>query len=471
MTVERVPQLSVVQPAPPDFRPRGLGWEYEPKPGGVIFVADRLRRTSGELHGQVTVSGSMPGMPRHLFKGSQNLSGKSARKELARYLGDAAGDQTGGLDWLRAVEMFCVQVLNAEDNKSTLLRLGRRPRPQHSPDVVGKLVQSGRITNLFGPGGAGKGWLSIAIAVSVQLGRPFLDLGTQQRNVLYLDWEDDAETFEERIRVYCGGLGIEPVELLWMKPAGPLARAIHEIVGVIQANDIGLVIVDSAGHAGGPPGERGGWEDTALELFSAIKLFGPGVSTLIVDHVSSEGLGKQLAGKAHGAYRKILDSRVAWEVRKAQEHDADSYSLGLYHSKFNHTRQYSPIGVRLDFENDDEGRAMTVRLGREDVRDTPELAGRLPPDQRVLAAMRGPKKAVVDIASAAGLPIVEVAALLQTLRARGRVVCFDRPGLGDSQVGWVTHWGLLDRHLSVVEDGYASPTSESDDEPLDDLPF
>jgi hypothetical protein len=81
-----------------------------------------------------------------------------------------------------------------------------------------------------------------------------------------------------------------------------------------------------------------------------------------VDHLNAEGIKEKIAGKAHGAIRKMAQARVAWEVRKVQEEESDSYSVGLFHTKHNNTRKYAPLGFRLSFESDQYGRARARRV-------------------------------------------------------------------------------------------------------------
>jgi hypothetical protein len=89
-----------------------------------------------------------------------------------------------------------------------------------------------------------------------------------------------------------------------------------------------------------------------------------------IDHVSAAGAAEKLAGRPW-RYRKIMDARVAWELRKQQESEADDYTVALYHEKHNHTRKYAPVAIRLEFSNDHQADRSPCALLRTEIDEYP----------------------------------------------------------------------------------------------------
>lgn len=424
----------------PDFRREGLGWVWDAPNTLVTFRARHLKRSGGELWAEVEVRSGYPGGHRGLVRARYNLSIDSARTRLAGYL---AKQHTApvDVDWSRLVELFCVKVLDGETGTAGgFLLLGDMEEPEWQPDLVQKLVQAGQTTMLYGPQGEGKGWLVIGIAVCVTAGIPFCGLDVRRCKVLYLDWEADRWTFNRRVRAVCAGLGIPPVEVAWFKPRGPIGQEVDAVAEYVAREGIGLVIWDSIGHAGGNPDVRnGGYEGLALDVSAATDAMGEATAHIWVDHLNAEGIKEKIAGKAIGAIRKMADVRVAWEVRKAQEEDSDSYSVGLFHTKHNNTMKYSPLGFRLAFRSDQHGRATRVTFEREDVRRT-DNAERLSDPARFEIALQQARRALStrELADALGMTQAQVRTIGGRLVTRGRVLRFDSSNTG----GKSQFWGL-----------------------------
>lgn len=444
--------VNLYDPAPdageqPEFRREGLGYTYTPK-GLVRFRVDYLKRQGQELWGQVEVRSFLPGTREFLVRARYNLSIDSARDKLAMTCAKRSqlGGESTAVDWRNLIEVFCNRVDMADHEGSGIVMVGRLPERVARLDLVEKLIQQGQITSLFGPQGEGKGWLAVKIAVHVQLGIPLCGLRVQQANVVYLDWEADRYTFDGRVKAICAGLGLEPIEIPWFKPRGTIGHHVHYLAEQVSTRDIGLAIWDSIGHAGGAPGEHGSYEGVALDVSEAALALGPELAHLWIDHVSGEGLGQKLAGKAIGSIRKMADARVAWEVRKAQDEEAAAYSIGLFHTKFNNTRKFAALGFRLSFESDEHGRATSVYFEREDIRET-DNADRLPPPQQIVDLLR--RGALDTKAIAEHLDMTQGAVRTHCTRlvAKGQVVRFTSGG-GRSQR---TTWGLKETVHPLVK--------------------
>lgn len=361
------------------FRRDGLGWLYEPPGTPVRLHVDYLRPHQDELTGEVTIQANLPGVAAHLHQARLNLTSTTARTTLVKHLSGL----TDKVSWSKLVEQFCVAVIRQEREGEPFEFAGRRPARLRPPDVVDRLIPSGKPTQLYGPGGVGKGILATAISVSIETGLSFAGLAVAKGRTLYLDWEDDVDEFDSRIKMVSRGLGIDPPEIAYRAMRSTLRSQIHQVASYVQQNGITLLVVDSVELASGSVGERGTYEELAKSFFLALRQVGP-VTVLLIDHVSDAA--RQNKGEVNKAYGSVFKGnwvRNAWEVKKDQEAGARRSMIGLYHYKTNVGGLFQPIGVLLDFS--DPG---SVVISREDVSQSDTLSKALPKHEQVARALR-----------------------------------------------------------------------------------
>lgn len=432
-------QTSPGQRPKADFRREGLGYVWEPTGVGISMRIQHLKQSSGgDLRGMLMVRADRKDVVHHLGNVTHNVAAASSRTSLAKTL-FAMAPAIKLEEWIRLVTLFSDQIIEAEDMPEPILQVGRMARQDAPPDAVEKIVQTGQITTLYGPPGAGKGWIAVAIAVHVALGIPFCGLVTRKMKPLYLDWEADIWTFNARMQAVCEGLGIDPIEIGWLHPKGTLPKQAHRLAQAIAEGGYDFIIVDSVGMAAGSPGEHGSYEDQALALGEALALLGVNLSILLIDHVSAEGAKEKLAGKAIGAYRKHMIARVGWEVRKVQTQDTDEQFTTMTHTKFNNTREFKPIGVEMRFESDERDRAKRITFKRRDVMDVPGAIEQLSLPDRVLAELRFGRATTPELCSRLGVSSGTMRSCLGRLEAQGKVRGYG-PEFGGS--GKSKHWGL-----------------------------
>lgn len=463
------------------FRKEGMGYVLEPPGFDVRLAADFVTRTGSTVHAQLEVTCTIAGLFPRLYYGEVNLSGTRARNDLSAYLTRVSRDRVPSEQWDQLIQFFGDSVLAHENRGTPLLRLGRLPRGDGRPDVIGQLVQQHKSTILFGPGGAGKGWLAIYMAVCATLGIPCLGLPVNRLTPLYIDGEDDAETFNDRIQAVAAGLDVQAPEIPWWKPSGPLPRRVNELARRVDEASSGLVFCDSVGRLFGAPGEHAGWETVAVQgeqaFLAAQGAVGP-FSRVLIDHVNAQGFeAPKLAGRPSGAIRKLYDARVGWEVRNAQEAESSTVHVALYHAKWNHTQRFRPIGARLEFlESDAWGRATRVRISREDVRDVDALAERLGHPERFLAALRRSHLSTPELADLLELKANQVRNIGAALKRTGHVVSWggaDGKGGRNNAQTWALadHSGAeksalpLTNRTSALLGGQAHPTQSAQSAP------
>ena len=355
-----------------DFWQEGLGYCYEPGGQGILLRLDYLRERSDEYSGEITVESTLPGIPPHLHQARLNISSTTARATLAKQLAELTPEELNLNAWRRVLEQFCVAVLRRERQGEPLLRIGRLTGARRAPDQIEKLLPAGKPTLWYGPYQSGKGWMATFAAVCVQTGTPLAGLRVGQGDVLYLDWEDSAETLNERVQVVAAGLHLEASpEIAYRRCKRTLVHDLHQLLHEAHDLTARLIIIDSVGPAAGAAGEIRSYEDVARSFFDALRLFEP-ATLLLIDHVTGEASrDTKIVGRPYGSVYKMAAVRCAWEVRAEREAGANTSSIGCYHTKYNHTMRYPPLGFRLEFGPSDPGDSpLYVSLAREDLRDT-----------------------------------------------------------------------------------------------------
>lgn len=322
------------------------------------LLVSRLSMSRGELWGELTVSCAMPAIASqtgHISRGRFNISSPTARATTARLL----RDRTAGADieWAEVLETLCVGVLSAESAGTPFQLIGRMPVPIGATYLLEPILPLGKPTILFGDGGVGKSFFAVGASVSVATGQQVIaDFNPRQAPVLYLDWETDAADIDGRVKAVSAGIDIEPPEIGYRACAGALAPQIEEIARYVEAEHVGLVIVDSmAGALGSNSEASGDANESVVRMFTALRHLS--ATVLVLDHVSKEGASNERgAFKPYGSAYKVNLARSVWELRQGKDPDGDTVHLGLYHRKANNSRLSAPIG--LAFRNE-SGRVVT----------------------------------------------------------------------------------------------------------------
>ena len=422
-------------------------WEHPTYP--VRFMAENVK-DSADFAADLLIEDMRGDFPRHMVSHRLNFMALMSRRSTAKELAEQCEDdkELAKIQWKEALEQFCIGVVRRHRAGDPMQHIGSIKALGKKPDLIEKVLTTGKPTLWYGPQGAGKGWLSAAAAVCVATDTPFAGLKVNGPvAVLVLDWEDNEETFQERIGAIINGLQIELTDyppIYYRKMRGTLPRQMSGVLRDIADKGIGLVVIDSVGLAMGSKSEGGNYEDQAISFFESIRYLEP-ATVLLIDHVAGEYVSNgKLAGKAFGSVYKMAEARAAWEIRKEQDVDSDEQVVAMHHTKHNHTRKFSSFGIRLDFENS-EDELISVRITKTDLKSTVELSHNLSQKEQIeIFLMSEGASWVADIAKAAtdGNKATARAQLNQMLK-KGKVV-----KLADGR------WGLTATvkasHLSVV---------------------
>jgi hypothetical protein len=358
-----------------DLEPEGLGYRAFYTPEAIGLHIDRLVESRGDLSGELTVARAPEG---HILRARFNLVSMTTRSSMAKTLQGIAPMRKEGPGWLALLEAFCVGVLDAERDGTETVMLGTKPARGAPAYLMEPFLLAGNVqTILYADGGTGKSTLAAAVAVAVASGTSMFNgswMVEKPRPVLVLDWETDADNWNDMIVSVAKGFGIEPPQVGYMMCDRPLPNIIHEVAKTVTSTETALVIIDSTGHA--MPGQREGTsaEDGAMRLTKAIRMLG--TAALLIDHVPKGQEDGRLG--PYGSRYKWNNARAAFELRAASEDDGTSaHHLALLHRKHNLTPRERPMGFRVERADG------AVTFTREDIYEDESLLATMSLSQRV----------------------------------------------------------------------------------------
>lgn len=333
---------------------------------GIEFILDRTRRRFDELHGELTVTCTLPGARTYggaLSVSDLNLSSQRARQERAQYLSGRAG---GDLDWVGLVEEFVQRVLVAERTGQPAVLLRDIPRPK-ADDVLyadGLPLLARHPMILFGDGGSAKSYLALRTAGL---------LDRQGIRVGVFDWELAGEDHRERLEMLFPG---DLPGIYYARCEKPLVHEIDRLRRIVRDERLQYAIMDSVAFACDGPPEAA---EVAGKYFRATRQLGD-VGTLHIAHVSKAENADQ---KPFGSAFWHNGARATWFCKLAESQpDSGSISVGLFNRKSNMGPLRSPLGYDITFTETE-----TV-FHRASVADCPDLAGNMSVRQRMAHLLR-----------------------------------------------------------------------------------
>ena len=352
-----------------------LHWAEE----GVRIKVSRIYQSSrGEVHAEITVQ-HRSDTPfddrqvwRHLVGSRYQVTSDRSRGDIAR----RCENEVPSLPWRQIIEEASVNVLSRYRRGAEVLDLSTWSPPKNSP--VGyrltPLLAEGLPNMIFGDGGVGKSmvalWLSTMVTEGMQ--EPF---ECSPGNVLYLDWEMEAEEAQGRLRRVAEGLDLPtPPRIFYRRCAGRLVDDVEWLAETVKSKGIDLVVVDSAVPAcGGNPNEP----ESVQALFYGLRQLE--VTSLIVAHVSKNTADGPVTTPYGSVFWSNL-SRNVWQAQKEQEADDSSIVVTLWHRKTNVGPLLKPVSLRITF-------SPSFSVERVATGDYQTLASKLPLAEQMVARL------------------------------------------------------------------------------------
>lgn len=307
---------------------------------GVTLVCQRLKLHSD---GRLTcILKAMVGGYTIPGTGVINLAAPGTRRSHAKAL-----EEVVSIPWQDILEVAYRKLSEAmlEGEPAVLIR----PAPKRSyPFLVVGLLPEGMETLLWGPGGAGKSWLALALAYHIWKGEPFL--GKQiikPGKTLYLDWETNAEEFARRMGLILGEGNLFNNEgfLCYKRLELPLIDSLDSLYGIITEFDPVFIVIDSMARAiGGGIME----EEAVSAFFSAVRSLGR--TSLIIHHPTKAVLTQSKNSIFYGSAYTMWLPRSVWKLETRMTLDGETIKGVLTQMKTNIGKKQPPIAFRMRIE-------------------------------------------------------------------------------------------------------------------------
>ena len=399
--------------------------KVEKKPGEYLFRwyglrvkarVDRVVATSRHVNAEVLIQTFEED---HLYYSTVNLTDGLERRRHV----DAAKADTPRLEgaWPSISDAVCQRTLEDYRSGNPWVRVADMEAPADVPEYLyPDILERGETTVFFADGGVGKSLLAQALAAQIARMEP----------VAYLDWETSKESFWRRINGLANGMNIAiPEDIHYRAMSGKVAATTSDVKAFIDANKIGLVVIDSAAYAAGESEAS----QPVTEMFDAIRTWQ--TTTLVIAHVPKAGD----SDRPFGSVFMRNGPRSVFKVTSDTDHSDNWRIVTLRNVKTNNS---APIGNKAwRFTFRDEGR--TIEIERTDANLIDELA-----DSRPL-----PVKVREVLAENGAMFVAEIAEALEGAKAgsiqkvlkRGE----NREFVIVQQEGKLQKWGLAHREAGL----------------------
>jgi len=385
---------------------------------GVRVEIDRITEHRDSLTGECTVYSELPGAEGLLHSSQLNLNSAVTRKSVAK----ALAEREDSIDWGGVLESVCFQCREMYRRGEPLIDL-RTVKRQAEQWVIYPYVEHGGPTVLVGESASGKSVMALWLALQVGLGAP---LGPGRGfgkpvPAVYLDWETNQDTHNQRLLAIAAGMKIDPEALppiLYRRMNASLTASAQNLQQDVAEHHIGFVVIDSLGMAGdGPPEES----QTIIGEFQAIRALK--VPTLVIHHKNKSSAFKRTdRDRVFGSVYAINAPRVIWDLSSNSDEETDDIRLAVVCLKTSNGRLLRRHGLVISFENDAEDELQAIRFQRCDLAEMPEHADKLSLKQRILHELQDGVKSGQELAAVLDTTEGTVRKTLSEMRKRGMVL-------------------------------------------------
>jgi lambda repressor-like predicted transcriptional regulator len=361
---------------------------------GVKITCDRIRADSRSgvtcwLYVETSTLGRI--------YGPATFNPLAARSTVRRELQDRDEQDWGGI--LNAVSTVIVEGI---DESAELIDVTKHVASSDLPWLLEPYLREGAPTLIYGDGGEGKSTWAIAALLSLVTDTKVLPGVTVHKTgaVLYLDWEDEADSFTRSVSAVAAGAGITvPAgKFLYLRMAGPLEHQVDMVEKYITDHGVIAVVADSlVAAAGGDVNES----EAARMYFGAMRQFG--VASIGITHMSKD---KKNNDKPFGSVYYWNYARAVWFMQKVQESGDNESEIALFHKKANASDLQVPRSYKVDFSNDQ------IKYLTANIQSTPKFAKQTGARAQVIGVLHKGSKTLSEISEETGLKSNTVANVL-----------------------------------------------------------
>jgi KaiC/GvpD/RAD55 family RecA-like ATPase len=293
----------------------------------------------GGVDADVYVTSHRASRSGHLRHARFNLSSQSGKDTFIRGLKRRESE----IDWDEIIEQLCVSIIkDSQIGHPAVPITGTTEVSELASWFVTPIIEREQVSVIFGPGGSGKSFLALLLAILVASGRSHAGFTiTEPAPVLYLDWEATEYDLEARASMIRKGLGLFHPEtnILYKKMSRSLVDDIEEIKRLVREQNTSLLIIDSVGAA-----SMGGQNEdkVILPMFNLLREI-KGIQKLFIDHTNKQD------GSLYGSIFKQNEARHLWEIKKDQRAGEKQLTFAMLHRKFNNSGKMPDIAITIDF--------------------------------------------------------------------------------------------------------------------------
>jgi hypothetical protein len=362
--------------------------------GPVELAFTEMEKSSHALDASIRIRMLLPGNDSEPYLQRLNLLSMSAREACRRELDAVFGKEPG---WSSILARSATRASDAFLSIDRAIRAAEIAAPSRMEFLIEHMVPDEGVTILFGAGSASKTYQAMLMAVCVALGLPWLGRPTQQRNVLWIDYETGGPMFGYRLGRVLAALGLTreqvPNIYYWGAEGVPLSDQVPGLLRAIERHNIGFAVLDHAALACGGEPEK---SDSALRFYRATGKLG--LPLLTIAHVTGDGeRDPELVQRPFGSVFWSNGARRTWFIQRQQEQESSVASVGFYCRKVNDGAKPADFGVNVFFEED----GGPVHVLAADLRLTPQLNQTRGVEYQIHAALDHPMT-YVEIAEAIG---------------------------------------------------------------------
>jgi len=225
---------------------------------------------------------------------------------------------------------------------------------------------------------------------------------------LYLDYEDDPDSFRRRWSALERGFGQGAMPILYRRMSGTLSDSVEQLRRITDNEHIGLIIVDSLGSAA-----RGNLNDPEPAIKYHVALRQLGITSLTLAHTSKDQLTKKRSIFGSVFFTNL--ARSVWECKAEQETGEDEALISLKHIKANLSRLHPPLGYRFAFSDN------SITVVKADLKDS-GLSGELPLPWQIKNVLREGPLQMREISRVLGKDVDTVKTTLSRMAKKEELV-------------------------------------------------
>ena len=327
--------------------------QFPNTPNNIRIRAERIKEYNDNVRAEISVFADLPAVGRRdvrINRSRTSLLDDGAKNRLISSL-EMADDDILSVTWADIVNTAFDYVIDAHREQSpvkhmTNLEIENIPRVP----VIHPFFTKGVVNLIWSPGGTGKSMFSLYLAILASNGLSRIGISAMRSKVLYCDWEEEENTFRNRLLALQRGLGIEDPNyssILWKRMTRSLPDDVDEISRICADEGVDMIFIDSVSPAlGGSANDQ-----ECIERFIyALRSLGEGMSSICIDHTNKQG---ELFGSSY----KYARARQVYELKQVGTYLTPTKKhvsqICLYHRKTNDTATRSAKGFEVMFHDAD----------------------------------------------------------------------------------------------------------------------